>query len=301
MHEDIFDLPLMDTKFTWSGELLEAMIVFSKFHLHEMAGKLVEGEEGHWTQYIAAVNRLLVHLEGGLRKKVVLVRHKKIIQKQQEDIVRMKGLPSVQVMQQAVFKAYRVLKLIGERADSWQGQLPMKVRGLANSCLVGAIWLDGFGGRKMEWENLSYTQVDGMDKASEDFLLMDEHKTSRTYGTLAKWLSPGVLAAVKCYKGLPRPEGANLFFIPACSATQKVDIPKCLQSFANRFLPQECTKPTVNLMRKYFHKALINLTKDEQSCKQLLTTLDAHSSRTIDRRRIAYYVWWTVACDVDEL
>lgn len=70
LHIDIFELPLMDIKFGWASETLEALIAFCKWQVHNMEGRLAEGDAGHWTEYIAAVKRLLTQLEGGCRKKI---------------------------------------------------------------------------------------------------------------------------------------------------------------------------------------------------------------------------------------
>ena len=38
----------------------------------------------------------------------------------------------------------------------------------------------------------------------KDYVVCALHKTTRTYGHLAKWLAPGTVEAVRCYLGLPR-------------------------------------------------------------------------------------------------
>jgi hypothetical protein len=279
----IFDLPIMEFKYSWAGEILESIIAFCRWHVHEMAGKVVEGEPGHWTEYAAVVQRLLVKLEGGYRKRNQAVKDRNVIAKQQEDITRIRGLPTVQQLQAGVASGYRTLKLLGREFHGTGERLPCRAQGLANSCMVGAMWCDMFGGRKMEWETMTLEQVRAMFGEGHDWLACMEHKTSRTYGTLAKWLSPGACAALECYIKLPRPEGVASFLVPALDSTDRVDIPTALYGWSSRFLPKGCTKPTVNLMRKFFHKQLIKLTQDEASLKRTMATLDAHSIKTIDR------------------
>ena len=143
-----------------------------------------------------------------------------------------------------------------------QALLPRDVQGLATSCLVGAIWLDGFGGRKMEWETMKGEEVDKMLSEGKDFLVCPEHKTSHTYGSLAKWLSPGVRAAVELYRQLPRRPEVDTFLVPASATTAKVDVPKAFATFCAQRFPGFDSKPTVNLMRKFFHKSLMEITKD---------------------------------------
>ena len=83
------------------------------------------------------------------------------------------------------------------------------------------------------------------------------------HGALAKWLPPGVKAAFDCYRKLPRDTNIKAFLVPAHAGTKMLSVPKAFHTFCNQMLPTECTKPTVNLMRKFFHKTLISLTQSE--------------------------------------
>lgn len=73
------------------------------------------------------------------------------------------------------------------------------------------------------------------------------------------------------------------FLVPASEATARVDVPQAFKSFCLQKLPAKSARPTVNLMRKFFHKTLMRLTKDERALKEMMTALDGHSTKTIDR------------------
>jgi hypothetical protein len=128
-----------------------------------------------------------VHLESGYTKELKFSRGK-IIAKTHKDLKRISNLPSPQQLTYAVQKGFLALKSIGEQYSNIGTPLPSKTQGVANACIVGAIWCSTFGGRKMEWENMNLSQVNQMFENGVDFLICDEHKTSKTYGALAKWL-----------------------------------------------------------------------------------------------------------------
>lgn len=282
-YEQVLELQILDLKYTWAEDILEALIVFVKWHMHVIAERIVTGDEGPLKQYDAVLKLLLERLTGGYRKRLAIARDRKLAAKQIEDTNRIKRLPPNEVRRAAVEKAYYILHTLEKMYGDTQEPLPKETRAMANACLSGAIWLDTFGGRKAEWEAMLAAHVAEMLQQGHDYLLCPEHKTSRTYGTMAKWLSPGLRCAVACYLRLPRPADVEAFLVPATSTTAQVDVPSAFRTFCSHLLPKDHTTPTVNLMRKVFHKSLITLTKDEESLKSIMTRLDGHSSRTIDR------------------
>ena len=111
--------------------------------------------------------------------------------------------------------------------------------------------------------------------------MCQEHKTAKAYGDLIKLLTAGLKEAMRNYNKLPRPEGCVTFFVPSHGGA-KMAMAKSLQSF-NKMLLSDCkVKPSTNLVRKKFHKSLIEFTRDEEKMKEFLVVLDAHSKKTID-------------------
>jgi hypothetical protein len=283
MYEDILDLPILDLKFSWAEDMLEALIVYVRWHVQDVAGRMVAGDDGPLKQYDAVLRLLLERLTGGYRKRASAAREKKLAAKQAEDGDRIKKLPAVHVRRAAVEKAYFILSSLDQMYGKTNEPLPRETRAMANACLVGAIWLDSFGGRKAEWEGMTASHVQAMLADGHDYLLCPVHKTSRTYGSIAKWLSPGLRCAVASYLRLPRHAGVELFLVPANVGTEHVDVPSAFRTFCSHLLPSDCSTPTVNLMRKLFHTKLIDITKDEESLKAIMSRLDGHSVRTINR------------------
>ena len=226
---------------------------------------------------------LIANLEGGYRKRHQAEKSKRTIAKNLEDIERLKKLPTITEMRDGVQRGYSVLQSIALTYSEAEGALPKDVQAEANACLVGGIWLDMFGGRKLEWETMTLSHVQSMLDRGLDCLTCVEHNTSRTYGTLAKWLSPGVRCAFECYSKLPRPSGAASLLVPASPGTARVDIPSTLRAFGLHFLPSGRELPTVNIMRKFFHKTLVSISADTDTLKSVMVVLDGHSRPTIDR------------------
>ena len=286
IHESLFDLPILDYNYGWSGKMLEALLAFCKWQSHALDGKIVAAVPGPWPQHKAAIARLVDILEGGYMKRWKLVKEDKIQQKYDDDRETIKTLPSPAKLKAAVEQGFVDLLAIRTEAAHQNPALPLprRTQGMANACVVGAFWLDMFGGRKKEIEDMTLAQVDKMFDEGKDFLVCSKHKTSRTYGSLAKWLSPGVRAAFDIYRKLPRDPAVKTFLVPACEGTAHVSVPQALSTFcAQKIKHHKGAKPTVNLMRKFFHGALVNATKDEEGLKRLMVILDGHAAKTIDR------------------
>ena len=109
------------------------------------------------------------------------------------------------------------------------------------------------------------------------YVLCQEHKTSHLYGDLAKWLAPGTIDAVITYAALPRREDCETFFHPTVEGVRTVDVHHALKKFGEKFLPECQQKPTVNLMRKWYHTKLMTMSKTENALLALMTRIDAHS------------------------
>ena len=211
----LFKLPVLDMKYGWSGKLVEGLLAFCRFQMHEVDGKIVEEGLGVWQHFKSAILRLATILEGSLLKQNRAVKDKKLVAKHQEDLANIKMLPTVEDFREAVEKGYQDLAIISKEFGKQAQPLPRNVQGLANSCIVGAIWLDMFGGRKSEWESMPLSEVDNMLQEGRDFLICPEHKTSKTYGSLAKWLTPGARKAIEVYRSLPRRPEVKYFLMPA--------------------------------------------------------------------------------------
>ena len=109
--------------------------------------------------------------------------------------------------------------------------------------------------------------------------MCSEHKTSSTYGDLAKWLAPGTCEALRLYMRLPRRADVQTLLHPATENAETVNVPCALRQFcAAHFLPTQ-THPTTTLLRKWYHTELIKLCKVENKLLEVFRVADAHSGR----------------------
>ena len=97
---------------------------------------------------------------------------------------------------------------------------------------------------------------------------------------------PGTVEAAKCYLGLPRKAGITAFLAPAHKGTARVDVPSYLHRYCCQYLGPEHSHPTVNLLRKWFHTALHDMTVDKTKLHKLFTAIDAHSADIAQRHYI---------------
>ena len=171
--------------------------------------------------------------------------------------------------------------------------LPAEARFSANAAMVGILALNGYFGRKKEWETLQTEHVLEQFEAGKDFLVCQNHKTSHCYGDAAKWLAPGTIEAMRCYLSLPRQEGITTFLVPANHQQPHVNIPTLLRSFAAKFLPADKTKPRVNLLRKWWHGMLRSLTENEEKLMEIFRALKEHTATVA----IKHYVVHSAAAD----
>ena len=165
-------------------------------------------------------------------------------------------------------------------------ELPWQVQGLANAAMIGVIYCNGFAGRSGEWCVLKLQDFRFQMKKNKNYVVCQKHKTSHVYGDLAKWLADGTREAMCLYAELPRRVDIETFFHPAHAGVRTVDVHHALKKFGEKFLPDCPQKPTVNLMRKWYHTKLMTMSKTEGELFQLMVRIDAHSQRVAERHYV---------------
>ena len=103
---------------------------------------------------------------------------------------------------------------------------------------------------------------------------------------------------MKCYAALPRPSDVTSFFVPATGSAEQgvgtLHIPLSLFRFGKKYLSDECTRPTVNLLTKWFHTELMRLTRTESKLLSLMKVVadDARLAKELVRNVIGTTVPW---------
>ena len=283
--EKLIDIPLLSVKYGWSLGMIDSFALYCQYHLREVTRKIVKAEKGPWDAYANVLRVFMNDVKTGHRKRCVKEKEKQIRSKAKEDLASIKNLPSKDVLQFGVLQGFMVLKDLAQRYAGKE-HLPKAARGTANACVAGAIVLDTFAGRKMEWEIMTCKDVKEMLEEDRDYMVCAKHKTSKKYGDLAKWISPGLKECFRCYMSLPRPAGMETFLVPATQDADTVPLHSSLRTFSKRHLPGGKSRPTFNLIRKWFHTALMDLTDTDEKLKKMMKVVDAHSEKVQEKHYI---------------
>ena len=276
-YQQLIDLPLLSPRYSWSMRMMDGLVLYCQFHLRCLAQKLIRSQQGPWAEYSNVLTTFAKDLKGGHRKRCQEQREENIKKKGAQDLDSLRNLPSVPDLQHGVRDAYLCLRVLAKAFADRDAMTP-RARGAANAAVAGAIALDTFAGRKMEWENLRFAYAkEVLMTNNSDHVLCSQHKTAKTYGEVAKWLSPGLRSALQVYATLPRPEGIETLLVPVTCGATVVPLHSCLRVFARRYLPASRAMPTFNLMRKMFHTALMDLSDTEDKLQELMKIVDAHS------------------------
>ena len=197
--------------------------------------------------------------------------------KQEEDLKIIQAM-KYPVLQEAVHKAYCFLRTLAAKLNG--RPLSAKARGLSNACLAGAVAFDTFSGRKMEHEVLDYEYACSMLWPEiQGHIICPKHKTSSTYGSLCKVVTPGLGMAMRTYASMHRPEGYKYFYVPPIFGTASVSFPGALRTFFTHFVPRDHVRVTFNQVRKSFHRELRKISDSEERMEKLMEVTDAHSAR----------------------
>ena len=269
-------MALFSPRYSWTLKTIDDLCMYCDFHIRQITKNEMACEPGPWRQYINVLNEIKMDLKRGVRKRCAEERERRSRLKFHRDNDAIKNLPAVKDMQKCLKDGYiRMRILSNEFAD--KPSLTAGAQMEANSIIAAGIYLDTFGGRSMEWEIALYDHVKDMMDKGNDFIVCSEHKTSMTYGDLAKYISPGLHACFRCYMDLPRPNDCDTFLVPVDKRTPIVSIRKALSSFCARNWPADKTKLRVNIMRKFFHKTLMKMTESQEKLKDVMMIVDAHS------------------------
>lgn len=277
-YKALLGLKIMGVQYSWTRKMLDGLVAFAKWQKQVATKEVLKNPRGPHSNYAAAIDQLVSSLQSGLAKRVHDEVAKRHHAKKVEDLKKIRGLPDRDAMRHAIRRAQLSLLNIA-RAAQGQGTTPESLLTEANQCLVGIIFLDGFAGRSQEWDLMKLSTVQAALDEGRDWLLCSTHKTSRTYGDLAKWIAPGVQEALRCYMSLPRLPGTDQLIAHARGGTSGAGINKHLFNFAAKHLPKGVVKPTVNLLRKYFHTVLMDMTQTEDKLLEVMKIIDAHSAQ----------------------
>ena len=226
-YKKFFDLSILDPVHTWSRKLLQSLKLFCQFHLELVARQIILTDESKWPKFKVAIEQLRADLCGGLTTRAKAEKEKRNKARVKLDRQRLEAFPKIETLKLAIHRAMLVLQQIKQTSA---GRTALSRRELAEAtvAIIGILALNGYLGRKKEWQNTTEAHVRQQLSLGLDYLVCSDHKTATIYGDLAKWLAPGTIEAIRCYLSLPKRAGVETFLCPVGDATNEVDIPYAL-------------------------------------------------------------------------
>jgi len=262
--------------YTWTRGVLDALKLLAKMHRETSGKQQLVSEDIKFSKYCTAIEQLQAWLGGGITKKGAAHKRLRVAERQEGDYTKVKGFPPINTLRAAVGEAMKFLSAIAVEYGH-MSVLPQHVQGSATSALVGILFLNGYGGRKLEWELMTKDHVQSQFRDNLDYFVCSKHKTSKIYGSLAKWVAPGTIRAIQIYMDLPLQNTHSRLLAPCGIEVEKVSVPHHLDRFCGLFLKGVKVKPTVNLMRKWFHTVLYHQTANEEKLMRFMQRIDAHA------------------------
>jgi hypothetical protein len=285
VYRQLFAMPLMAGKYSWALDSIDSLLVYLDYHQDLLQQKIKNEVEGPWEKHRTIISGMEAKLKGGIRKSCVMQCNKKLRAKAKEDEKAIANMHSPAELHAAVADAYKcVIKIHAQYADL--ESMPPLVRAKATACLAGAIALDTYQGRQMEWSLLEHEYMVKVLQGIQEYLECEEHKTAKFYGDVYKWLSSSLKKAMILYSELPKRPGCTKFLVPAFEGVERVCLSHYLKMFCSFFLSKDKTYPTCNLLRKWFHTAMMKKANNPENIKKLMMQIDPHGDAVMDKHYI---------------
>jgi len=281
----VFALPMMNLKkVTYPDRLVKALCMYLGFMLNCIEIRALVDPTTTMYKYKPMIERLRESLKEGIQKHINKNSKVRKMVRMQIDRLRCEKLPTPREMKDAVHNAMCVLQHLVAHATT-AGETTPKVRQSANVCIVGIVAMNGYLGRKKEWEHLERDQYRTEIAKNKWWITTDKHKTFRVYGTLGKVVFAGTRESMLAYDSLPRGPGQqHYFFAQPNTADVVINVPYLLGAFSKFFFFAAEQHPTVNLLRKWFHTSLMD--RPEEKLLEVLKAVDPHSNQVMKNHYI---------------
>ena len=187
-------MPLWEPKHSWTEELihgLQSYIAFWQIRLGEMRAG------GQQLNYLSTLGCFMERLKINWKGLTDEWKQKKCAEKAREDRAKFSKMPQKEKMNKAVRRAFCMVRKVHKKYKGSGLQIPDRVWTRLNDEVSGAIAYGTFAGRRGEWEKMLLRTMMKVLEEGKDHVVCPDHKTSSTYGDLAKWLSPRLIEMFK--------------------------------------------------------------------------------------------------------
>ena len=267
----VMDYPLMDLKYGWARQIVFALEHFCKFGIYEATR--MELPKTKW-----CIEQLLAETMQPWKNRAHEAKRFQSADKEEIDALRLEKLPPAEECKAAVRLAMCDLAIISKQAAESGSDLTTKEKVLANTALAGILAYGAFVGRSGEWHGMEREKVNSKMEKGDNKIVCGKHKTGKYYGSIAKWVPPGLREALLVYCRLPNKSSVKLFE-PAqelAGGAAYFHFGPALKAFGKYYTPKY-EYPRINLLRKMFHSLLVNESR-EGHLMNLIGKADGHSA-----------------------
>ena len=281
--QQVQEAPSFDNQYTWCRDITAALVHYTK-HLMQVCNK------NKWVEANATLKQFIDECLTGTKKKDLKAKKTSSGYKKLRDAERLLVFPDKEIIKQEVKTAMKTIHAIHKHAqDELLEELPSDMRLEALTEIVGIIFYNSVAGRSGEWGRFKAKHVKEQKQKGANHLLAQKHKTSSTWGALAKYIPAGSWEAFELFMSLPGKK-TDLFLEPF-SEKDIANLAGLLKRFGFKHF-KNGDPPNSNLIRKMFHSALLRISREEDAMK-FFEIVDAHS------RNVARQVY-TIATAEDD-
>ena len=264
------DAPMMDNDYAFARGINSALHNYCH-HLMQVCNK------HRWPEAKATLQQLVDECLSGTKKKDHKQKKLSSMYKKIRDAERLLNFPAAATIKEEVKQSMKRLYAIQKHAqDQELEELPDDLRLEALTEVVGIIFYNAFGGRIGEWRHMKKAHVQAQKAKGANHLLCRDHKTSATYGAVAKHIPGGSWEAFEIFMSLPGKK-TDLFLEPYSVLSQTANVAGLLKRYGLLHFGGSDV-PNSNLIRKMFHSALLKISR-EDGAMGVFEVIDAHSKK----------------------
>jgi len=263
--------PAMDVRYGWAREIYAALLHFATFCI------AVANRRGHHVAK-SLIQSLVDETLTPMNKRATSAKKTGAVHKKMMDSARMEYYPSAEQIKVEVRRAMARIAVIRDHcvAEGLLVDMPYALRLEAVTSMIGIIFFNSFAGRSGEWTVMKREYVEEQIRKGSTYLVCDLHKTSLVYGSIAKHVPEGSMAAMEAFCSLPG-KHTDKFLEPPTIGCDKVNVAGLLKRFGCRAFGHE-DPPNSNLIRKHFHTHLLRMSRGTDAM-QFMTKIDGHSEK----------------------
>jgi hypothetical protein len=266
----IMDYPIMDLRYGWARHMVFALGQFCKFGSYE-ANRL------ELPKTKRCIEQLLADTIEPWKNRALDAKKRQSLGRQAAGGSRLDGFPPIAECKAAIRQAMCDLATISEKAAA-TSTITVREKFLANAALAGIIAYGTFAGRSGEWHLMDRVKVQSEMENGDDKLICGRDNAANYYGSIAKWVPPGLRQAIIVYCNLPCKTSSKLFepVRESGDAAKHFYFGPALKAFGKHYTPSR-EYPRINLLRNMFHSVLVNGSREE-SLMDIIGKAGGHSA-----------------------